>query len=176
MTLGDGELLEAFERCALPRQQWSHCAHVRVAFLYVFRYGWEEAEERMRRGIKAYNAATQTPEGLDRGYHETITVAFLRLIAEAAGGGERYESSLEFCDRHPELMDKRVLSRFYSGARLMSWGAKEGFVEPDLAALPRPESLWGGKREGLCEGVRKGEVLGEKNVDSGAVDKNRAEQ
>lgn len=129
----DDEFLATFENCTLPFEHWNHRAHVRVAFLYASRNDVESATNRMRAGIKAYNKANQVPEALDRGYHETITIAFMRLVCEAVR--EESNSFGDFEQRYPELFDKRVLLRFYSRDRLISVEAKASFVEPDLMPI-----------------------------------------
>jgi phosphoglycolate phosphatase-like HAD superfamily hydrolase len=89
----------------------------------------------MRSGVKAYNKANRVPEALERGYHETITTAFMQLISEAitsdlAGG------SLEDLEQQcPRLFNKAALLKFYSRDRILSAEAKASFVEPDLAPL-----------------------------------------
>jgi hypothetical protein len=134
--MDDEALLTQFEARTLPLAQWTHRAHLRVAYLYVRRYGPEEATERMRVGIQRFNAANEIPEAIDRGYHETITRAWLRLIHAALGLECRDRGSVDFLDAHPDLGEKRTLLRFYSRERIMSWEAKREFVEPDLAPLP----------------------------------------
>ncbi len=131
------ELLQAaFEARTLPQACWTHRAHVRMAFLYVSQHPLDQAIDRMRAGIQGYNAANQVPEALDRGYHETITVAFLRLIHAAVAATGPYVSSAPFCQRHPELLDKFVLRKYYSRPQIMTLEAKARFVEPDLTPLP----------------------------------------
>lgn len=132
----DQELVAAFEAASLPKEAWTHEAHVRVGFLYARQCGLATAISRMRAGLIALNAAHQAPDELERGYHETITQAFVRLIDAAASRQKEWPSSGAFCAAHPELLDKNVLGRFYSRDRLISWEAKTSFVEPDLAALP----------------------------------------
>ena len=139
--LSDRELQIAFENCTLPREHWTHRAHVRMAFLYASGNPFPAALDRMRRSIKAYNAANHVPESLERGYHETITVAFMRLVCVAVQGSGPFPTSDAFCERHPELLDKDVLRGFYSRERITSREAKERFVEPDLAALPQAPPL-----------------------------------
>jgi hypothetical protein len=134
--MSDEELLNAVITCSLPLSEWSHRAHVRIAYLYSLRLDWDAAIEQMRRSIKAYNRATNTPETLDRGYHETITQAFMRLVFAAARQAESCTSSEEFCDQHPELLNKLVLRQYYSPDRMMSMTAKKEFVTPDLLPLP----------------------------------------
>jgi len=131
----DAELIAAFEIGTLPPEAWDHRAHVRVGFIYARQYDLDEAVARMRTGLHALNTAHAVPEAKDRGYHETITVAFMRLIRDASRN-ESVVSSAEFCDRHPELMKKDALLRYYSRERLVSWSAKTAFVEPDLEPLP----------------------------------------
>jgi hypothetical protein len=139
--MSDDELVLAFERLTLPFAQWTHRAHVRVAFTYLRRHGFDEALRRMRAGVKAFNAHNHVPEGPDRGYNETTTHAFLHLIAAtmAAYDGEAFPmaDSEAFCDTHPQLMTRHALRLFYSPQRRTDPRAKTEFVEPDLAQLPR---------------------------------------
>ena len=118
-----------------------------MGYLYLCRYRWPDALDRVRSGIQALNAVHQTPERIDRGYHETITQAFLRLLHAALIEDVRFGSSGEFCDRHPELLGKGVLLRFYSKERLFSAAAKHGFFEPDLAVLPAIGTADGSPRD-----------------------------
>ena len=132
----DGELLTAFEACSMSTEQFTHREHVRVAWMYASCHSLPEAINRMRSGIKAFNKATNTPEALDRGYHETITVAFMKLVFGANAESGSHESSDDFCSDHSELLDRFVLRRYYSRERILTWEAKSKFVEPDLSPLP----------------------------------------
>ncbi len=134
--MNDHEFLAAFEDCMLPFEQWTHRAHIRVAYLYASESDLATAIDRMRAGIKAYNKATDTPEAVDRGYHETVTQAFMRLVFIANLTTGPHGSSDEFCECHPELLSKYALREFYSSERITTWEAKCEFVEPDLRPLP----------------------------------------
>ena len=136
MDKRDAHFLAAFENCTLPYSEWTHRAHVRVAWLYVSQHDLLIATDRMRSGVKAYNKATNTPEAIDRGYHETITQAFMRLVFAANSKTGPHASSADFCDHHPKLLEKTILQQFYSNARLFTVEAKSTFVEPDLSPLP----------------------------------------
>ena len=136
----DADLLRQFESLALPFAQWTHPAHVRVAFLYLRNHPFDDALSRMRAGVKAYNTANNVPESPTSGYNETTTHAFLHLIAatmQAYGGVCPADSSDAFCDAHPQLMTRHALRLFYSPQQRMHPLAKTQFVEPDLAPLPR---------------------------------------
>ena len=138
--MDDSEFLAAFESLSLPFAQWTHRAHVKVAFLYLRAHPFDKALARMQKGIKAYNAANKVPEGPSSGYNETTTHAFLHLIAATmASYGQAMPTPTAdaFCDSHPQLMTRHVLRFFYSPERRMHPLAKTQFVEPDLAPLPR---------------------------------------
>src|SRR5688572_6812620 len=136
----DSDLVHQFEALTLPFEQWTHRAHVKVAFLYLRDHPFDEALVRMRRGITAYNAANKVPETPTSGYNETTTHAFLHLIAatmNAYGPEMPTASTDEFCDTHPQLMNRSVLRLFYSPKQRMHPEAKTRFIEPDLSPLPR---------------------------------------
>jgi hypothetical protein len=135
--MSDNELLCAFEDTSLPFASWNHRAHVRVAFAYLSRFALEEAIERMRAGIRAYNAAHGVGDGPEMGYHETTTQAFLRLIHHVMQQRGPFRDSHAFCEGNAELLDRRVLLCYYTRERILSPAAKTGFVEPDLAPLDR---------------------------------------
>jgi hypothetical protein len=138
--MNDQQLLEQFQDLSLPFSQWTHRAHVKVAYLYLRAHPFDEALRLMRIRIQAYNAANQVPESETRGYNETTTHAFLHLIAAtmaAYGQTMPTPTADAFCDTHPQLMTRNVLRFFYSPQRRMHPLAKTQFIEPDLAPLPK---------------------------------------
>ena len=136
----DEVFLKAFEDCTLPSDQWKHRAHLKVAYLYLRTLPFDEALIKARQNIQRYNAATNTPENLERGYHETITVAWMRLMDCALSVSGPATSADEFLEREAQLLNSKALRFFYSREQLISWRAKAEFVEPDLAPLPRRAS------------------------------------
>jgi hypothetical protein len=138
--MSDQAFLKNFEDLSLPFAQWTHRAHVKVAFLYLRDHPFDKALLLMRKGIKAYNHANKVVESATSGYNETTTHAFLHLIAatmSAYGEAMPTPTADDFCDMHPQLMTRNVLRLFYSPQRRMDPSAKSEFVEPDLAPLPR---------------------------------------
>jgi hypothetical protein len=65
---------------SLPRPAWSHAAHLAAALWFVRADPDPAAETRLPALIRAYNAATGTPNTDFTGYHETITLASLRAV------------------------------------------------------------------------------------------------
>ncbi|MCB9761409.1 MAG: hypothetical protein H6739_16320 [Alphaproteobacteria bacterium] len=132
--MDDAALLKAFEAQAIPLEEWKHRHHVRVAWIYASRHPFGEALRRMREGILALNAANgiaATPEG---GYHVTLTIAWMRIVAAAAQTPAR--DSRDFLVQHPELASPRHILRYYSVDHVVSEPARLGWVEPDLEPLP----------------------------------------
>jgi hypothetical protein len=76
LGMDDAEFLAAFESCELPRDDWTHTAHVRMAWLYLRRGPLDEMMSVVCQGIRRYNARQRR----ELAYHETITRAFLVLI------------------------------------------------------------------------------------------------
>jgi len=133
----DAAFLGRFEACTIPLAEWTHRSHLRVAWTYLRRHGLDEAARRMGAGIRRYNAAQGLPDTLDSGYHETLTVAWLRIIDATMRWHGPETDATAFLEKHTQLHSKALLRLYYSRDRLLSWEAKRRFVEPDLAPLPR---------------------------------------
>ena len=92
----------------------------------------------MRSGIRRLNLVHGTANSSTRGYHETITVAFLRLSAQflaACPVVMPLEARVDKLLGSP-LAQPDVLLQFYSRKLLMSARARKRWVEPDVAPLP----------------------------------------
>ncbi len=133
----DAQFISAFQAQLWPSSRWAHRDHIKLAYLYLCEYGLEEGVERIRAGIQAHNEAHGIETTPTSGYHETMTSAWMNLvwcILQEYGPAEDADS---FCDQHPELLEKKALRLFYSKDIFMSMEARQRFVEPDLAPLPR---------------------------------------
>ena len=129
--MNDEEFLAAFEGCAL--EEFHHRDHVKVAYLYLRRYPLEEAIVKVRAGLQALAVAWGAPtDELEKGYHETVTQAWVRLVEVRLRDGGEAENAEAFCEREAQLMEKNCLELFYSRERLFTWTAKREYVEPDL--------------------------------------------
>jgi len=103
--------------------------------LHCQRYPLDEAHLRLRAGIIRLNERHGLIETSARGYFETLTRAWLVLVADA-GARSGATSSRELLERCPELYDRTLLSRYYSNELLASVRARAIFVTPDLESLP----------------------------------------
>ncbi|MEO1378167.1 MAG: hypothetical protein AAFW70_28620 [Cyanobacteria bacterium J06635_10] len=129
-------LITTFENCTLPRSEWSHKAHLTVALWYLIRYDEQEAINRIRQGIQRYNAAMgieTTPEG---GYHETLTLFWVRMVSQYLLVTEEKSSILKMAIALSHTYNNKHLPlQYYSRDLLMSWEARTNWVEPDLKPL-----------------------------------------
>lgn len=131
-TLSDTEFLARFEAAALGADEYAHRDHLRTVWLYLRQRGREGAESAVRDGIRRLSAAHGAPGR----YHETLTRAWIALIASAAGESGETGDFAALLRAHPGLLDRETPLRFYSPERLWSDEARAGWVEPDLEPLP----------------------------------------
>lgn len=134
--LGDDEFIAAFESCRVESGCWTHRAHVRMAWNYLRTCSFDQALGRIRDGLNRLNAKHGVPDALDRGYHETMTRAWLHIVAATMTKHGPADSSIAFCNAQPHLLIRTLLRLYYTQDRIMSAEAKARFVEPDIAPLP----------------------------------------
>jgi len=127
--LDDEALLAAFESDAFDPSAFHHAQHVRVVWAYLERRPALEVLGRFASGLRRIATAAGKP-GL---YHETITWAYVLLVAERRleDGGEDWAN---FARRNPDLLAWRpsvLETRYYRPETLWSDRARRRFVLPD---------------------------------------------
>ena len=122
----DAELIARFEALELPPQAFRHREHVRLAFAMLHGADFAEAAVRFRRALKRFAAHV----GAHGKYHETLTWAWLVLVAERMAAGA-YADSEALLAAHPDLLDSRAIGAYYDlPAILASPVARAVFVLP----------------------------------------------
>jgi hypothetical protein len=134
--ISDEDFLAEFESTDWPYLEWHHRQHIKVAYLYLRRYPFEQALKRIRERIKAFNAAKKVPESLTGGYHDTMTAAWMHLAYFALCESGPAESADAFYEMHPELWGKKNLRYFYSEI-FTTPEAKANFIPPDRVPFPQ---------------------------------------
>src|SRR6476646_10706856 len=101
-------------RAAWPRLTMVHDRdHIKVAYLYLRLQPLEDAITKVRTGLQALAIAWGAPvDDLEKGYHETMTQAWVRLVHLGLTDRGAAESADAFCDQHPELMEKTHVQFF----------------------------------------------------------------
>jgi hypothetical protein len=131
---------ERFAAAAIPKAEWTRAAHLAIGAWHVARFGPDEALPRLRAGIRRLNESNGTPNTETAGYHETITAAYVRLLAAFLAACPPDMPLAARVDRllAGPLGARDVLLRFYTRATLTSARARAEWVEPDLAPLAPP--------------------------------------
>lgn len=137
------ELARRFQSLALSRAEWTHEAHLIVGLWHVARFGADEAMVRLRTGIRALNEHNGVANTSTGGYHETITQAYVRLLAHFLEG-RGVVLPAPYRDLTPDVADllagvlagRSVLFGYWTRDRLLSPAARTAWVDPDRANLP----------------------------------------
>jgi hypothetical protein len=126
-------LVEAFENRTIPKSEWTHPAHLAVGLYYCKTRPFAVAKNVMRDGIYWLNDSHGTLNTDDSGYHETLTVFWLKLIWNFLD--ERIET-LSLASLANELIerynDPRLPFTYYSRGLISSASARHEYFPPDL--------------------------------------------
>ena len=129
--------LQGFEECTLPKERWTHGAHLLTGACYVWALGREAGLTKMRNCVRCYNLAVGGQNTESSGYHETITVMWIRLIDglwQEARPMERAKFARLAVEKFEPM---RAVFRDYYGFDVVgSREARLGWVAPDLKRLP----------------------------------------
>src|SRR5690348_7912247 len=104
--MGADTFLRDFLAAEIDAVRFHHADHVRAGFEILQHHDFAEAAAAFARALKQIAMRAGAPGK----YHETITLAFLSLIAERQALG-RHADFESFASANPELMDKSVLAR-----------------------------------------------------------------
>ncbi|MFX4223951.1 MAG: hypothetical protein ACFHVJ_07605 [Aestuariibacter sp.] len=125
--------ISQFEDATLPREQFNHIGHLKLAWLYLSFYEYSEAVAKVTTGIEKY----ATRLGAKEKFNCTLTVAIVNIIAD------RYRKNPDndfhcFLSQNPDLQTKMldIVTKYYSAERLHSKQAKKQFICPDKQQLP----------------------------------------
>ena len=130
-------LIDQFRSATLPAPEWTHRAHLAVGTWHLYHHGAYVALELVRAGILRLNEQHGTPNTDTRGYHETITRAYLVLIGDVLAQTARTTAAeaVSVVLQHPIAVPGALLT-YYSQDMLMSVGARREWIEPDRQPLP----------------------------------------
>ena len=131
--LGEGLLA-----CTLPREDWTHEAHLAATIYLVVRRADIELDAELPGIIRRFNESVGGVNSDTEGYHETITRSFLdgvRIFLKEADVSEPLHALVNGLLLSP--MGRRDWPlRFYSRGRLFSVEARRSHVAPDIAGMP----------------------------------------
>ena len=111
-----------------------HRQHIHLAFIATRRYGTAQAADKVSGWIR--HLTRHAPQK----FNATVTRAWTEIVAHHVAADPPLTDFDAFADHHPDLLDKRLLTRHYTAAALASPQARTGWVEPDLSPFPWPSA------------------------------------
>ena len=131
------ELVTGFQDHSLPSERWTHQDHLIVGFHFAYHFPLDQAIYYLRAGIITYNVATGGKNTHERGYHETITQLWAKLLKAFV---QKKCTGLSLAESCTALLNspyaaQEIMFRFYSKDLLFSTQARALWVEPDLAPI-----------------------------------------
>ncbi|HEY9045675.1 MAG TPA: hypothetical protein VIN08_07250 [Ohtaekwangia sp.] len=129
-------LIDSFRNRTLPAAEWTHHAHLVTALWFNKTFSEYEAICYLRSGIITYNLQSGGENTPAKGYHETLTLFWCKIIRS-------------FINQHPDIplpelctiflqseqASRDLPLRFYSREKLFSVEARAIWIEPDIAPL-----------------------------------------
>jgi hypothetical protein len=135
------ELASALAEIVPPGGAFRHREHIHLAYLAVRRHGVDRAAGVVSGWIRQLAAYQRAPQK----FNATVTRAWTEIVAHHMAAAPPTADFASFADRHPALLDKRLLTRHYTARTLASPAARTGWAEPDLLPFP-----WRGPADGAA--------------------------
>ena len=126
----------AFENGTLPKARWTHGAHLLTGAWYVHRLGETAATDKMRICVRRYNEAVGGKNTDTSGYHETVTVLWIKLLAGLLRDSQpigRTEFAALAVRRFES--DRSILQRYYDFDLVNSVEARRQWMPPTIGSL-----------------------------------------
>jgi hypothetical protein len=126
------EFITRWRRGALPKQAWTHAAHIAAAAYFAFDHASEALFFAMKAGILHHNNSVGTLNTEDSGYHETLTRFWCATVGELVRSGRfacRLDAVREAVERFGE--DRNFHRAFYSFDVVSDRRARRDWILPD---------------------------------------------
>ena len=129
-------LIDEFRARTLPAERWTHQAHLITGLWFNYTYSELEALCYLRSGIISYNISTGGENTPEKGYHETLTIFWNKILAEFISINRGLKLA-ELCNMflNCKWSSKELPFKYYSKDLLFSLKARATWVEPDLNSL-----------------------------------------
>ena len=128
-------LIKAFEERTLPKNEWTHAAHLTVGLFYCLTNPVAVARNIMRDSIYWLNDTHGTPNTETSGYHETMTFFWLYVVEEFLRDRPRENLANLANELIAACSDSKLPLKYYSRELLFSPEARRSYIEPDLVEI-----------------------------------------
>ena len=129
-------LIEGFKSRTLPAAHWTHEAHLITGLWFNYNYSELEAICFLRSGIISYNISSGGENTPEKGYHETLTLFWCRILNNFVKKNEGL-TLVDLCDKFlkSEWSSKELPLEYYTREVLFSLQARAIWVPPNLRNL-----------------------------------------
>jgi len=128
--------LAAFEGGTLPKGEFTHAGHLTAGACYVHMFDEAEAINHMRLCVRRFNEAVGGQNTETSGYHETITVFWIRVLAAVRALYPELGRAEFAAHAVQAYRDRRDVFRdFYDFDVLASVEARRIWIEPSVKPI-----------------------------------------
>jgi hypothetical protein len=129
--------MHSFFDHSLPKAEWNHAGHVAMAAYLLYDSDVDAALPKVRKAIRTYIEATGGRNTASNGYHETLTVFWMRVVAaklRELQAASRLEAVRGVVAAYGEA--RRLHTLYYShDLHAADAVARRQWVEPDLRQI-----------------------------------------
>jgi hypothetical protein len=136
LSSDDRRFRAEFEACRFAPEDFTHRAHVHLAYTYLAENDTDTAAALMQTALMGFLQHHGIPASK---YHETLTRAWILAVRHFMELSPGASSGDAFISHNPILLDSRIMLTHYSADVLFSDEARARFVEPNLDTIPRHE-------------------------------------
>lgn len=124
----------AFHSGNFPRANWHHAEHLILALWYLLHYPENKVLALIRQQIIFYNQSVGIANTENSGYHETLTIFWLKIIADYLKTIPPQTDFLIILENllNSDLNNPDLPLEYYTGDRLFSVTARQTFLAPNL--------------------------------------------
>lgn len=124
------ELINGFLNKTLPKDKWTHEAHLTTAIWHLKTLEYYEAVCLIKSRIISYNLSVGGVNDSNNGYHETITVFWMKVVYFYVNNNKS-KTLLELCNEFlsSQLSSRALPTYFYDKEKLMSPKFRSIFME-----------------------------------------------
>jgi len=132
IALSHVQFLQQFENQRLDPIHFDHLGHIRVAWIYLIRYEYLVAVDKVCTGIKAYANSI----GAKDKFNTTITIAIMQIMSKRLNDVSD-KSWQNFCAKNLDILEDALslLLQHYSKEKLFSNTAKLNVIQPDIKPI-----------------------------------------
>ena len=131
------QFLEDFEQARILFSDWTHSAHIAMACCYIHKLPKADLLPTVRHNIKNYNVRGGGKNTGASGYHETLTVLWLWVLADYLDSFPEHTPRLDQVRQAVETFSgNQLFHEYYSYDVVKSVDARRRWMEPDMKQLP----------------------------------------